>query len=203
MNDLLKKNITIVEAVNDGTKVKIKDQDGLSYTFFIKKQDGTESMAYQFFKTLEANGKGVSASIGYKETQGEFKGQSVTYRNIAVMGYGNAQSVSKTVAQVKYHEVKKDDEQEKWDKIALGKVRHGFAIEAFKLGLELNAETVKIVNSWSEYVMTGELEVKPSPADYMLSAKKEAMDIPVIQQDEWIPEQLSDDVDLNALFPGK
>lgn len=42
-----------------------------------------------------------------------------------------------------------------WDAIAEGKVRHGFAIEAFKLGMPLNDETKKFINEWIRYVMEG------------------------------------------------
>lgn len=36
-----------------------------------------------------------------------------------------------------------------------GKVRFGFAIEAYKFGRELNKETIKEINEWTEFVMTG------------------------------------------------
>ena len=41
--------------------------------------------------------------------------------------------------------------------IAEGKVRHGFAIEAFKMGKELNVTTATEINKWVSYVMTGKL----------------------------------------------
>ena len=46
-----------------------------------------------------------------------------------------------------------------WDKISLGKVRHGVAIEAIKLGKELNPETATWIEKWSNYIMTGELNL--------------------------------------------
>ena len=42
-----------------------------------------------------------------------------------------------------------------WDKIAEGKVRHGFAIEAYKLGYHLDKDTVDNINAWVRYVMVG------------------------------------------------
>lgn len=42
-----------------------------------------------------------------------------------------------------------------WDKITEGKVRHGFAIEAFKNGLELNRETIDEIDRWVYFVIHG------------------------------------------------
>ena len=46
-------------------------------------------------------------------------------------------------------------ESPNWDKIAEGKVRHGFAIEAFKMGKELTDKTIAEVEDWVDYVMSG------------------------------------------------
>lgn len=42
-----------------------------------------------------------------------------------------------------------------WDKIAEGKVRHGFAIEAFKKEMPLNRETMDEIDKWVYFVMHG------------------------------------------------
>ena len=42
-----------------------------------------------------------------------------------------------------------------WDKIAEGKVRHGFAIEAFKKGMTLARDTMKEVDRWVYFVIHG------------------------------------------------
>jgi len=42
-----------------------------------------------------------------------------------------------------------------WDNIARGKVRHAFALEAFKNGFELTESTVSLVEAWVSYVMSG------------------------------------------------
>lgn len=44
-----------------------------------------------------------------------------------------------------------------WDAIAEGKVRHGFAIEAFKMKMDLTEELVQTIDGWTKYVMTGSL----------------------------------------------
>ena len=48
-----------------------------------------------------------------------------------------------------------------FDKEARGKVRHGFAIEAFKGGMELNKTTADLVNKWTNFVVTGAIEPTP------------------------------------------
>jgi|TARA_B100000315_G_C14527645_1_gene564610 hypothetical protein len=45
-----------------------------------------------------------------------------------------------------------------WDKIAEGKVRHGFAIEAYKLGYNLDQSTAEKIDAWVHYVMVGEVQ---------------------------------------------
>src|SRR3990167_6499633 len=45
-----------------------------------------------------------------------------------------------------------------WDNIALGKCRTLFAVEAFKLGLELNTETAATVNKWAQFSVSGQFE---------------------------------------------
>jgi len=44
------------------------------------------------------------------------------------------------------------------DDSAEGKVRHGFAIEAYRQGKSLSTETIKEVNEWVAFVMLGKAE---------------------------------------------
>ena len=57
----------------------------------------------------------------------------------------------------------KMNEDKKWQDSSRGKVRHGFAIEAYKLGLPLDVTTASQINSWTEYVMTGKLAQTGEP----------------------------------------
>jgi hypothetical protein len=50
----------------------------------------------------------------------------------------------------------KDKSKPDWDSIAEGKVRHGFAIEAFKMEKSLNSDTIKQINAWVDFVMNGD-----------------------------------------------
>lgn len=45
-----------------------------------------------------------------------------------------------------------------WDKITEGKIRHGFAIEAFRKGNVLDGELVKEIDCWVRYVVDGRIE---------------------------------------------
>jgi len=49
-------------------------------------------------------------------------------------------------------------EEKKWEEISTRKVRHGFAIEAFKMGKPLNSETANEIISWTNFVMTGKID---------------------------------------------
>lgn len=53
------------------------------------------------------------------------------------------------------------NEEEKWRMIAEGKVRHGFALEAFRMNWELNDKNKKIIEDWTDYVMIQRLPNEP------------------------------------------
>ena len=44
------------------------------------------------------------------------------------------------------------------DDSAEGKVRHGFALEAYRQGKQLSTETIKEINEWVAFVMLGKAE---------------------------------------------
>jgi len=47
------------------------------------------------------------------------------------------------------------DKQPDWDKITEGKIRHGIAVEAFSKGMELNADNMKNIEKWVQFVIHG------------------------------------------------
>tara|TARA_R100000742_G_C4272902_1_gene92271 strand:+ start:1144 stop:1575 length:432 start_codon:yes stop_codon:yes gene_type:complete len=51
-----------------------------------------------------------------------------------------------------------ENKQPDWDKITEGKIRHGFAIEAFKKGNALDGELMKEIDCWVRYVVDGKVE---------------------------------------------
>ena len=48
-----------------------------------------------------------------------------------------------------------NNKQPDWDKITEGKIRHGIAVEAFSKGMELNAENMKTIEKWVQFVIHG------------------------------------------------
>ena len=63
-----------------------------------------------------------------------------------------------------------------WDKIAEGKVRHGFAIEAFKKEMPLNKETMDEIDKWVYFVMHGIEGLKKIISDSKKSPDEELVD---------------------------
>jgi hypothetical protein len=47
------------------------------------------------------------------------------------------------------------EKQPNWDKITEGKIRHGFAIEAFKKDMELSEDLMKDIDRWVYFVIHG------------------------------------------------
>lgn len=56
--------------------------------------------------------------------------------------------------------VKTSPSEDKWDKIAIGKVRHGVACEFIRLGEPLTKDTINSIDKWVDYIMTGKLLTK-------------------------------------------
>jgi len=57
-----------------------------------------------------------------------------------------------------------------WDKITEGKIRHGIAVEAFSKGMELNADNMRTMERWVQFVIHGYDGIKER-----LDAHKETM----------------------------
>ena len=57
-----------------------------------------------------------------------------------------------------------------WDKITEGKIRHGIAVEAFSKGMELNADNMRTMERWVQFVIHGYDGIKEK-----LDAHKETM----------------------------
>lgn len=141
--------------------IKIKDNQNLSHQLWPIKQDGTESKAYQFFKTLPMDGIGMTARVSYKEERGDYNGKAVVYRTI--IGMDNQQATNTqyrpqtlSTGSFKPQEAVKITD---WDKISTGKVRHGVALEAIKRDMVLDVATDKWIKDWTNYIMTGELNL--------------------------------------------
>lgn len=79
----LQKNITISSVEDKGIQLKIKDEQGKTYSFFKTKKDGSQTQAFEQFKYYKV---GDRTGISYKEVPFTGKdGQNVTMKNI--MGF--------------------------------------------------------------------------------------------------------------------
>lgn len=75
--------LTIEEMSQKENRHAIK-AGGLTYSFFEKKQDGSETRAFSDSKKLELK-VGGTYSFGVSESKGEYEGKEITYRNIGVI----------------------------------------------------------------------------------------------------------------------
>lgn len=97
---------------------KLKDQNGHTYNIFKLKKDGTETKAWEFYKTLENDGIGQDVGISYNEDSYTYNGKQTTSRNIVIMHEPDGQP---TVIQNKETPKEKEyvpiDDKPDWDKI--------------------------------------------------------------------------------------
>ena len=66
--------------------------------------------------------------------------------------------------------MKMSEKKPDWDKITEGKIRHGIAVEAFSKGMELNADNMRTMERWVQFVIHGYDGIKEK-----LDAHKETM----------------------------
>jgi hypothetical protein len=76
-------NLTVEGINQEGNRIVIKS-GGKSYSFFITKQDGTQSRAYQDYMKFGVQ-IGKTFSFGVTETQKQGQNGMITYRNIGVI----------------------------------------------------------------------------------------------------------------------
>ena len=94
------------------------------------------------------------------------------------------------------------DKQPDWDKITEGKIRHGIAVEAFSNGMELNADNMKTMEKWVQFVIHGydgikeilgehaETNSKPMTAEETVEKVKEKFDGKEIDTDKHVKEEV-------------
>ena len=78
------KTITVQEISQKGNRIKIVDTNNVSYSFFTDKKDGDATKAYKDYMLFKPQ-TGDVLQIMVKESEGEFQGKAVTYRNIMSM----------------------------------------------------------------------------------------------------------------------
>lgn len=141
------------------TQYKIKDEHGLTYSFWSTKQDGNQTKAYQDWHTMQL-GVGKVVAVAYVESPNPQNAQH-PYRNIRAFAPANDIKYVQNDGRPKYtgpspKQFEKTDKPD-WDEIAKGKVRHAFLLEAYKKDKHLNSELLTIIDGWVEAVMTGEM----------------------------------------------
>ena len=158
---LLSKVITIIgvetkQTQNGKIMLKVKDHENKSYQVWQTKQDGNQTVAYQGLMALPNQGLNQSVEISYKEQPGDYNGKSVTYRSIVALRPSSVPASVNINNQVGAKITAKDEEA-KWKEISTGKVRHAFALEAYRAGKELTPILAVEIAQWTEYVMSGKL----------------------------------------------
>jgi len=136
MDKLLNKAITIngkEEKLQGGKPVvKIKDEQGLTYTVYKTKQDGSTSVAWTQLADLSL---GDTVQIGYAEQQGEYQGSPVTYRSIRSfnkdIGQGmlNVSNQQKKTPQGANNASQSTQDDQYWDKKAYKQCLWNFWLE--------------------------------------------------------------------------
>lgn len=164
-NDLVTKVITIAKREDtsneDGTGVRctITDEGGDRYTVWKLKQDGSESAAWGQLKHFDI-GERVGIRFAERQDVSKKTGKPVTYRTIRMFVEGQVAAAQATAPKATQgftpSYTPKPEQRPDWDAIAEGKVRHGFAIEAYKMGKPLNGETKLEINRWVKFVMEGD-----------------------------------------------
>lgn len=203
MEKLLEKIITISSVTNlnpeDKKPINFKDENGDKYTLFKFKKDGTKSMAYQMFETLPYGGEGSTIGIAYTEEPKTFVNEqgkeiSFTQRTVMVVKKPSEIRVANQVPNTTTSTTKpvaKTEEKTDWDKIAFGKSKHGFLIEAFKSNLGNPniklSEIEAIAEEWAKASMRI-LPAKPqglsTGQSLEQSLARQGVELPTIQQDE-------------------
>lgn len=138
---------------------------GAKFTVWKLKSDGSETKAWVQMQSARYQ-PGDRVGITYSEREGvnATSGKAITYRTI--VGFteaGIAQPEPKLPTQHQSTAYKsaqpgisvpKAEQRDSYD--AEGRVRHGFAIEAYKLGKQLNGETKLEIHRWVKFVMDGD-----------------------------------------------
>ena len=174
--ELQQQNIVISEVLQTNWGFKIKDAGGLTYNLSATKKDGTPTKAYQALIALPNNGMGMTKCFKFAVVANNQGGQSryvriimepqatpsipTTRQPINAPVSAPVASPAPTNPPVGTNNTPNQQNNASapnWDKIAEGKVRFGFAIEAYKAHTPLIQDKVNQIEEWVKYVMTGKL----------------------------------------------
>lgn len=184
-NDLIMKAITLsVEekkvTAQGSTIIKIKDEKGLTYSFFQKKQDGSDSKAYEGYKNFSL---GDTVEIHYSEQQRTTPdGKSYTARNVAFFGEKVPSSVPVETASGGSPSASQGTSGRDFDKEAVGKCQSLFLQAYIQAGHSFSDTLLQVTTAkkLAEQVVYGRTEtVAP---DIQESAEQMASEeLPTVQ----------------------
>jgi len=157
--DLEKKVIVIQEITDLEKQIKVKGDDNRTYSFWKTKQDGSETRAHQDFKSQELK-TGSKIGICYKDNDWTNKaGKTITSHNILM--FDSADDIQYSSENIVHQKQKVRNETPDWDKIALGKVRHGLVCALIQAGKDLQ-DIKQVLPAYTDLVMNGVYQKKES-----------------------------------------
>lgn len=187
MNDLIMKAITLSGEEkkvlsNGSTVVKIKDEKGLSYSFFMKKQDGTISKAYEGYQQFQL---GDTVEIHFSEQEKTYEGKPYTLRNIAFFGEKVSGSAPVESPRGEAPSASQGASGRDFDKEAVGKCQSLFLAAYIQAGHPLSDTMLQVgqAKKLAEMVVYGRTE-KVAPDIQEAAEQMASEDLPTIQQGE-------------------
>ena len=183
-NDLIMKAITLSGEEkkvlsNGSTVVKIKDEKGLSYSFFQKKQDGTISKAYEGYQNFQL---GDTVEVHFSEQEKSFEGKPYTLRNIAFFGDKVSSQAPVESRSGEAPTASQGASGRDFDKEAVGKCQSLFLQAYIQAGHSFSDTLLQVTTAkkLAEQVVYGRTEtVAP---DIQEAAEQMSEELPTIQQ---------------------
>lgn len=165
--------------------MKIKNENGAVFNVpQYKKGTTEETVAYKILKSLPNNGMNLKKTLTFVTAPNSQGGNSRYVRNITdINGQSNIISKGEQITRQQITQVKTKSEDDKWNEISKGKVRHGVACEFIRLGAEYNLETINKINKWTEFIMTGQMFNNVEEIQEPRDEKQEDLDVINVDED--------------------
>jgi hypothetical protein len=187
MNDLIMKAITLSgeekKVVNGSTVISIKDEKGLKYSFWEKKQDGSFSKAYEGYRKFQL---GDTVEVHYSEEQKTNKeGKPYTARGIAFFGEKVTPTSPLETPRGEAPSASQSASGRDFDKEAVGKCQSLFLAAYIQAGHSLSDTMLQVgqAKKLAEMVVYGRTE-KVAPDIQEAAEQMAGEDLPTIQQGE-------------------
>lgn len=140
MSEIHNTTITVSGVEDTGTKIKLKDENKKTYSFWKVKKDGSETVAFQNWKLFKV---GDTVELGYKEESFTGKeGNEVTTKNVMNIKAAASRPVQQSITPKPDKPETKQDEAF-WDKKAYKQCLWGYWLQA--VGANITSDTWKDV----------------------------------------------------------